>query len=165
MKDTGLLETDCFNLYPENPFNFPSVPECICYRNLKSSFSDHRPVVGIYRFLIPVVDEERKKELQEIIDAKYNELKKLSQPTINATRISDNKISLSNSSLVWVEWKVKIKPKNVEIAPNKGILMVKEKITLDLKCTEGSIQTGDTIMIDIGSGDDLIVNLFEDQKS
>lgn len=164
MKDTGLLETDCFKLYPENKFNYPSEPECICYRNLKSSFSDHRPVVGIFRFLIPVVNEERKKELQEIIDAKYNELKKLSMPALSANLTSDNKIVLSNQSLVWVQWNISKKPDNIEIAPNKGILMVKEKATLDVKCLAGSIQTEDTIQISIGSENNLIVKLLEDQK-
>lgn len=164
MKDTGLLETDCFKLYPENPFNYPSEPECICYRNLKSCFSDHRPVVGVFRFYIPVVDNERKKELQDIIDAKYNELKKLSKPNIVANRISDNKILLSNQSLVWVQWNIKNKPDNVEIAPNKGILMVKEKVTLDVKCLDGSIKAEDTVMIDFESDNSLIVKLFDDQN-
>lgn len=162
MKDTGLLETDCFQLFQNTPFNYPFEPDCICYRNLKSNFSDHRPVQGVFRFLIPVVDAQRKQLLQEVIDSKYNELIKLSKPTLCASLIDDFKISLSNQSLVWAQWMVNAKPNNIEIIPNKGLLMASEKTVLNIQCNGRSIQNDDFIQINVEFGNNLILKLLKD---
>lgn len=159
MKDTNLLETDCFNIIKNDKFNYPKEPDCICYRSLRSSFSDHRAVHGVFRFFVPIEDEERKKDLQEIINAKYMEMKTLNVPKLAIEQVENGKIVIANQSLVWVQWQVKSKPSHVEISPTKGLLVVNEKITLEVQSTR-QIQDNDSIEISVESGNCVQVNLL-----
>ncbi|OHT16582.1 Endonuclease/Exonuclease/phosphatase family protein [Tritrichomonas foetus] len=161
MKETGLLETDCFTLIRPDVYNYPVEPSCICYRSLKSSFSDHRPVHGAFKFIIPVVDNQRKQDLSEIIVAKYDELKKLSIPKLDYVRNEENKILLVNKSLVWAQWRISKKPSNVEITPSKGLLTAAEKIALEIKCISGEIGENDSFEVFVDLGDMLCVKIKE----
>lgn len=102
IEDTINFESDSFKMcfeginFPtddnshnyEIKYNFPSLPINICYRSLRNSFSDHRPVQSAYIFPAPFEDQERLSELNEIIDAKYSELVNFSRPSLKIEYIN-----------------------------------------------------------------------------
>lgn len=146
INNPGLFLTDNFapiTVVERN--NFPRPPKCICYRALKSSFSDHRPVQASYRFQIPLVDESRKEELNQIITAKFDEIRLLTVPsfvlknnTIETSILKEQEVDIENSSLVWVEWKIRKEsiPPGVTVTPLEGVLFLSQKDKIIVKCSQ-----------------------------
>ena len=48
IKDKSIFMTDCNSPMQTKEKNYPKQPHCICYRMIKNSFSDHRPVTAAY---------------------------------------------------------------------------------------------------------------------
>ena len=171
LKDYLYFETDASKLYykeasltdinldleREAP-NFPLPPQPICYRMLRCNFSDHRPVLAVYRFNVPYIVQERKKELKQIMNIKFEEYLKGSVPSLSIDVIPSNnsnennennsensenskaddskkvsmKLMLKNSSTVWVNWSISEKSKKelLNIVPSSGRLFAYEDIEL-----------------------------------
>ncbi|KAH0795732.1 Endonuclease/Exonuclease/phosphatase family protein [Histomonas meleagridis] len=136
MNETKLFITDNYAPMSFNDKNnYPSEPHCIFYRSLKSTFSDHRPVQACYKFTIPVINDERKKELSNIIEEKFDEMRLLNVPIFELDKYSidssdkvQQEIVIKNKSLVWVKWKIRKDtiPKDLYITPIEGLLKVNE---------------------------------------
>lgn len=156
-KAGGLIKTDIF-LPPNNKreYNFPLPPTPICYRSLKCTFSDHRPVHAAYKAVVPVVNKARKDLLLEIIDAKFSEMEQISVPNVSIspeviTVTDDVKefiVVLKNESCVWANWSLKSTPTGVHITPAAGRLFA--RATQELQVTMINATTpNQPIMIDV----------------
>ncbi|KAH0788230.1 Endonuclease/Exonuclease/phosphatase family protein [Histomonas meleagridis] len=157
--ESKLLLTDRNNLVLPECYNYPIEPHCICYHSLKCAFSDHRPVHAAYKFVVPLIDNERLDLLNEIIDAKYNEHLMFSMPKLgfedNLNVIVGNekqKINLVNNSLVWVKWSIKDKIGNPE--PNEGILIAGAKVVVEFKFDE-PVQNDEKVIVNVENGKQL----------
>ena len=153
--DNPLFSTDCFAFLPKLELNYPKIPQCICYRSLRCTFSDHRPVHAAYKFKIPIIDQERLNLLQEIIEAKFVEMRLTSVPKLIITPSfldfkdeSNIEILLENKSLVWVNWSIKKIPNNCKISNLNGRLMVNQSININIEFLPGFIPN-DIIIFDI----------------
>jgi endonuclease/exonuclease/phosphatase family metal-dependent hydrolase len=156
--------TDCHAPLQRMGANFPRAPHCICYRTLPNSFSDHRPVNATYTFAIPVIVQERLDQLNEIISAKYKEMKAYSAPAIRAVPASLNsagtdkvRVVLENASLVWAVWKVAKCPAGVTLSVTEGILLVEEKVTIDVQFGTENLQ--DDIVLSVKEGQSLTLTI------
>ncbi|OHS99993.1 Endonuclease/Exonuclease/phosphatase family protein [Tritrichomonas foetus] len=166
IKEQSLFQTDWKPETSPLEFNYPRPPKSICYRSLKCSFSDHRPVHAAYKFPIPFVDEERKKFLQEIISAKYEEMKSISTGNISCdkTQIVFNsqeqeELQFSNMSLVWARWTSKV-PKGFAISPKNGMIPASGKCNVILKqITAIPPNYNDTLVITVDGGCRLVINV------
>lgn len=60
--------------------NYPSndTVECIYYHSLGSTFSDHKPVLGIFRIKVPVIDAARYEKYLRLVKDKEDDYTKLS---------------------------------------------------------------------------------------
>lgn len=135
-KSANCFKTDCNSPITKLDNNYPKEPDCVVYTSLKSSFSDHRPVHAAYKFQVPMIDDERKKELDEIIEAKYDEYKENSIPSMMSESILDStkeevqELILKNTSCVWVNWELinskEITGNGVLIVPKNGTIQVGE---------------------------------------
>lgn len=146
INNPNLFFTDNFTLMKiVERYNFPKPPKCICYRSLKSTFSDHRPVQASYRFQVPIIDESRLEELDDVISAKFDEIRLLTIPsfilknyTISSSTSEEQEVDIENSSLVWVEWKIKKEtiPPGVTVTPLEGVLFLSQKDKIVVKCSQ-----------------------------
>jgi hypothetical protein len=74
---------------PAKP-NFPRQPRCICYRTIPSTFSDHHPVQAIYKFPIAVLARDRFDDLNDVITAKFEEMKAYSIHPLERDRLQSH---------------------------------------------------------------------------
>ena len=166
IKATDIFLTDWNPQSSPSELNYPRPPENICYRSLKCSFSDHRPVHAAYKYPIPFVDEERKALLEEIISSKYEEMKILSypilvtdSPTVDVQGQNPVNIKLINKSLVWVRWSAQI-PKNFSVTPTNGLIYAADSIEISLKPMQPLPPNySDSLVINVKNGKPLSINI------
>lgn len=149
IKDRSHFDTDWFPeqiikyMSSKNEFNnYPALAENICYRSLKCQFSDHRPVHASYKFPVPVENEQRRQFLLEIINAKYNDMKKMSTPDLEVPKTakfegkSEIKLTLKNKSLVWARWEAR--SSSLQVKPDKGMIVASSSCDILITCTDPS---------------------------
>jgi len=139
--------------------NFPRQPHCVCYRLIKNTFSDHRPVTATYKFPVPVVVRRRQEELEEVTAAKYEELKALAVPRARATPRPGG-FELANTAIVWVPWSAVGLPAGVTLAPSEGVLMVGESVVVDVVREDGAAEVA-SVDLEIRNGEALTVHFDE----
>lgn len=155
MTDTSHFKTCCFQAFQQICLNYPQPPENVCYRALGSTFSDHRPVHSAFKFYVPILDEDRKGLLDEIITAKYEEMKEYSKPIVQASpnivKFQPNSVAsviLTNKSLVWAHWKVK--STSLKVEPREGLIYANESI--EVLITLGDSAPNASLMFDVSHG-------------
>jgi endonuclease/exonuclease/phosphatase family metal-dependent hydrolase len=134
-----LFQTDSASPIEVLEPNWPRQPHSICYRSLPNTFSDHRPVNAVFKFPIPHVDKDRLDELNEVIAAKFEELKALSVPSARVVRATimfrsgqKTSFALQSTCLVWAHWKVIRYPPSVSISPSEGDLLAEEMVAVEV---------------------------------
>lgn len=156
MNDKGAFKTDLF--IPKSTkkvLNFPSPPQCICYRSLRCTFSDHRPVHAAYKYTIPVVNEGRLMQLKDIIEEKFNEIVVASVPkvAIEPEKLvyageKSIEIEMANTSLVWVNWSMRKAPAGVHVSPQSGRLYSQESTKISI-AFDSTFSKNEPILFDI----------------
>jgi hypothetical protein len=73
----------CFSPSVQLKANYPEHPRCMAYHSINNHFSDHQPVYALYNFQMPIEEEERKNHLNYILEQKFDEIQKLSLPSLN----------------------------------------------------------------------------------
>ncbi|EAY15795.1 Endonuclease/Exonuclease/phosphatase family protein [Trichomonas vaginalis G3] len=157
--------TDCnFNLKIPAA-NYPCPIECVCYRSLKSKFSDHRPVLGNFKLIVPVKNQDKFDELQQIIRDKYEEIVELCKPCLNLepSIVSYNgekekKVKLINTSYVWANWSVKEVNGKFNLSPTSGILTADQSIDLTISFNDDFSVTDSSFTLSVLGGNNLIIN-------
>ena len=147
MKEDSFFKTDINSSFGTCAPNYPSPPSCICYRSLKSKFSDHRPVHAIYKLTYPLVNKDKVNELHSITNDKYDELVELSISSltvephfiVHSQNTENYCVTVTNKSLVWCHWSISKAHGHLIVAP-----------------AAGSLIAGESISIHISVGDDLI---------
>jgi len=159
MISNPLFTTDCHSPTQSHPeLNYPKPPQPICYRSLRCTFSDHRPVHSALKFSVPVIDQDRYNQLQEIIEAKYQELRINCVPKLHLTPSSFNyqgeqsvEVLLENKSLIWINWNIKGTPQGCTIEPSSGRLYVSEKKAVTIEF-QSNYMPSDPIVFEIKGG-------------
>jgi len=104
-----------FNL-EDPPLNYPHMPVCEVYRDCPDiRLSDHRPVMGIWKFQIPHIIPERYAEFDKFRGIRYGELVRLAIPRCSIDPQvfeieTTAELTLTNISCIDVRWAVKTKP-------------------------------------------------------
>jgi hypothetical protein len=115
--------------FAESSPNFPSRPVCLVYTNCPTiRLSDHRPVLGIWRFQIPMINQIRYSEFEKIRNLKFAELIRLGIPKCKIQPQSFEidqsiQLDLTNVSCVPVKWRLFKEVKDAIFQPNHGIIM------------------------------------------
>ena len=148
--------------------NFPQPPQCICYRSLKCTFSDHRPVHAAYKYTIPVINETRLNLLKDIIEAKYEEITNNSVPkahiepaSIHYMNQKSMTINIVNDSPVWANWSLRTPPKGIHILPVSGRLYAFDTQVLNITF-DAETYKNDSIFFDIQGGSQCTLNFISD---
>jgi hypothetical protein len=154
-EDSLSIETDisrhymAASIFTTDPFspmlklakpNFPRPPHCICYRIILNTFSDHRPVQAIYKFPIAALARESLKDLNDVIAAKFEEIRAYSTPALKVVssdlEFASGQIGsfvLQNASGVWAHWRIAGAPSGIEFPVAEGLLMAAERVTVSVK--------------------------------
>ena len=165
-----VFKIDFFLPNPQSrEFNFPEPPKCICYRSLKCTFSDHRPVHAAYKYVIPVINESRFNLLKDIITAKFEEINENSVPkahiepeTINYNGQQSMTINIVNDSPVWANWSMRNPPDGIHILPVSGRLYAFQSQTLNITFDTENINCK-SIVFDIKGGNQPVLNFVTEQ--
>jgi hypothetical protein len=128
--------------FTEPRLNFPARPTCLEYTHCPTiRISDHRPVLGIWRFLVPRVNPARYAQFQKACDFRLAEFARLTVPKcticpqsfeVDQTAVLD----LVNVSCVPVKWKLLSELKGAEIEPSHGVLMPSHNQMIKLTVTD-----------------------------
>lgn len=164
-KDRDKFITDC-NFGVEKPIlNYPYPIECVCYRSLKSRFSDHRPVLGNFKIVVPIKNNDRMEELKSIMTVKYEEMKTVSipklsldPPVIKCSNEKEMKVLLLNESLVWANWRIIEMHGKFSISPNQGLLLAKQKCELNLTFNDDFDPSNSFFTVSVIGGNNLVVH-------
>ena len=144
---------------------WPTPPECVVYTSRQDvRLSDHRPVYAIYKFKVPIVNEERYKQLEDVRNRKYDDIVAMSVPrcevTPQAFRISDTtEVVLENVSCAICSWKAGDCP-NVTIEPMKGLVMPGHKATLRVTVRE-EFDGVEVVLLDVERGPPVVFEFWQ----
>ena len=171
-QDEKLFDTDCHSSLQKREPKYPFEPHCICYRSLKSRYSDHRPVHALYQIKIPVIDKIALEEFQKILSAKYDEMKHLTKPRISvepSVIVYNNnqnvQINIHNKSLVWARWYIKQIEGDLSISPSSGILIALQSTKLTCEFHSQFNVKNSFIIISLKDGDEIKINFTEEEEN
>ena len=171
LRDTVLFETDNNCPLKQRKPNYPTQPHCICYRTLKSKYSDHRPVHALYQLKVPVIDKEAMEEFKKIMEAKYEELNHLSKPVISVVpsvivfKPPKVQIEIQNKSLVWAHWFIKKAEGKLSISPCAGMLSALESTKLTITFNKDFNVSKSFVVISIRDGEETKILFTEEEEA
>jgi endonuclease/exonuclease/phosphatase family metal-dependent hydrolase len=165
MTRSQLFTTDCNSPMQGFELNWPRRPHCICYRVIPNTFSDHRPVSAVYKFPIPVIVKQRFDELNDLIAAKFDEIKTYSVPsaktlesTIRFRSCRKTEFTIQSTCLVWVSWKIAKVAETITLSQVEGVLVAEGQCTIGVTFSI-NFPVDDVIVIEIQGGQKLTLQI------
>ena len=165
-----MFETECHSPLQQRTPKYPFDPHCIVYRSLRSKYSDHRPVHALFQVKVPVVDDDAFDEFNQILRAKYDELKNLSKPLISVEpsviiyKKQNVQIQIHNKSFVWAHWFIKKIEGNLYVSPPSGRLIALQSTTLTCEFGPKFNVKSSYLIISLKNGDEIRINFTEEDN-